>query len=160
MNEAEEYRHKARAMLIRDEGLRLRAYKCTAGYYTIGCGRNIQARGVKGAKLLYYKTIGITHEQAMQWLDEDIRAAELDCEAIFGEVFYKWSQTRRLGWVNLAFNLGRDRLSKFVNTIRAAQLGWWDVVRDRLEKSLWYRQVNSRGPRVVALICDERWDYG
>lgn len=156
----EEYRWKAHAMLIRDEGLRLRAYKCTAGAWTIGVGHNLSARGVKGCKLLYYRTVGITREQALKLLDEDILTAEKDCEAIFGDVFNTWSGLRRLGWVNLAFNLGRDRLSKFVNTIRWAKAGDWGRVRFGLINSLWYKQVKSRGPRVAALICEEQWVYG
>lgn len=156
----EGYRWKAHAMLIRDEGLRLRAYKCTAGHWTIGVGRNLDARGIKGCKLLYLRTVGITREQALAWLDEDISIAEKDCEAIFGEQFSAWSDLRRLGWVNLSFNLGRERLSKFVNTIRWAKSGDWARVRFGLINSLWYKQVKSRGRRVLALICEESWVYG
>lgn len=156
----EEYRNKAHIMLIRDEGLRLNAYQCTAGAWTIGVGRNLSARGIKGAKLLYYRTVGISREKAFQWLDEDIRIAEQDCEVIFGEQFQHWSIHRRLGWVNLAFNLGRERLSKFVNTIKRAKAEEWGRVEFSLTNSLWYKQVRSRGPRVVALICREEWRYG
>ena len=155
----DEYRDKARRMLIQDEGLRLRAYKCTAGFNTLGVGRNLDAKGVKGLILLKYMTVGITKAKALEWLDEDIKAAELDCEAIFGEQFYRWSPLRRLGWVNLAFNLGRVRLEKFVNTIRWAKSEEWAKVHFGLTNALWYRQVKSRGPRVVALICEEKWVY-
>lgn len=156
----EEYRWKARAMLIRDEGLKLKAYKCTAGFWTVGVGRNLSARGTPLPKLLYYKTVGISRETAMKWLDEDIHAAEMDCEAIFGPKFWRWSIHRRLGWLNLVFNLGRHRLLKFRNTIRHAMNEDWHKVRLHLMNSAWYVQVKSRAERVIALICDERWTYG
>lgn len=156
-----DYRQKYQTMLIRDEGLVLTAYKCPAGYWTLGCGRNLSAMGVKGVKLMYYRTVGITRTQAMQWLDEDVRTAERDCSAIFGDpLFDSWSENRRLGWVNFLFNLGRSRALKFENTLRHARAGNWPRVRAHLENSAWYRQVKSRAPRVVSMICDETWPYG
>lgn len=154
------YRDKYQRMLIRDEGLELKAYQCTAGAWTIGVGRNLSARGVTGLKLLYYRTVGVTRHQAMAWLAEDVAEAERDCSHIFGDsLFDSWSENRRLGWVNLAFNLGRARLLKFQNTLRHARDGRWDRVRVHLESSLWFRQVKGRGPRVVAMICDEAFPY-
>jgi lysozyme len=159
--DAKTYRKKVRDMLIEDEGLRLRAYKCTAGYYTIGCGRNIQARGVTGVRLLYYKTVGITKEQAIAWLDEDVATAESDCRKLFGDaLFDSWSENRRLGWVNFLFNVGINTALKFKWTLKHATAQDWRKVRMHLESSLWFRQVKTRGPKVVALICDERWPYG
>jgi lysozyme len=155
-----DYRTKYQKMLIRDEGLRLKAYKCTAGYWSIGVGRNLQARGVTGLKLMYYRTVGITRETAMKWLDEDVQQAEADCSHIFTDaLFDSWHEHRRLGWVNMAFNLGRTRLLAFHNTLRHARNGHWSNVRAHLENSLWFRQVKSRGPRVVSMICDEAFPY-
>lgn len=156
-----DYRAKYQKMLTVDEGLVLRAYKCPAGIWTIGCGRNLDARGVTGMKLLYYRTVGITRDQALKWLDEDVAVAERDCSAIFGDpLFDSWHENRRLGWVNLVFNLGRAKLLKFEHTLRHARNQDWSRVRLHLENSLWYRQVGRRSPRVVSMICDEAWPYG
>jgi lysozyme len=147
-------------MFIEDEGLRLKAYKCTAGAWTIGVGRNLTARGVTGLLLLKYRTVGISREQAIKWLDEDIATAEADCSHIFGDaLFDSWSEFRRLGWTNFLFNLGRDRALKFKDTIRYAKAGHWASVRLHLKSSAWFRQVGVRAPRVVSLICDEAWPY-
>lgn len=154
------YREKYQRMLIRDEGLVLKAYRCPAGYWTAGAGRNLDALGIKGCRLWYYRTIGITREKAMQWLDEDVAVAEKDCHAIFGrELFESWSENRRLGWVNFLFNLGRSRALKFVNTIRHAKEGRWDVVGHHLQLSLWFRQVKSRADRVIRMIVREEFPY-
>lgn len=155
------YREKYQKMFLLDEGLRLKAYKCPAGFNSLGYGRNLDARGVRLPQILYYQTVGISKETAMKWLDEDVAAAERDCRSIFGDaLFDSWGENRRLGWINLAFNLGRASLLKFHNTLMHARNGNWRGVRLHLQNSLWFKQVKGRGPRVVALICDEQWKYG
>lgn len=133
-------------MLERDEGLRLKPYKCTAGFLTIGVGRNLDA-------------IGITREMAFQMLDEDVVTAQKACQKIFDSQFDEWGENRQLGWLNLAFNLGYHSLSKFKNTIRAARLEDWKEVEAGLRGSLWFRQVGQRASRVIAMICRDEFPY-
>jgi lysozyme len=149
---------KARAMLIFDEGLRLKAYQCSEGFWTLGVGRNLSARGVTASQLLWYRTMGITRAKAIQWLDEDISKARDDCHRIFGSSeFGAWSENRRLGWINLAFNLGRSRLLGFYSTIPAARRGDWAKVEAGLRGSRWAQQVGSRSERVIRMICREEF---
>jgi len=150
---------KAKRMLLVDEGLRLKAYKCTANAWTIGCGRNLSDRRITEEELQRYRTIGITREVALQWLDEDVQVARKICVDIFGELFDSWSENRQLGWINLAFNLGRTRLLKFKNTIRAARIEDWFEVENGLRQSLWFKQVKSRAERVIGMICHETFPY-
>lgn len=137
---------KARKMLLLDEGLRLKPYKCTAGKLTIGIGRNLD-------------DVGISENIAYQMLEEDVSIAKKTCEKIFGELFNTWSENRQLGWINLAFNLGRIRLLKFKNTIRAAQIEDWFEVENGLRQSLWFKQVGGRAERVIGMICHETFPY-
>lgn len=53
---------------------------------------------------------------------------------------------------NMIFNLGRTRLSKFVNTLRFLKQRNYAQVADNLEKSLWYRQVGVRSKYLVDRI--------
>ena len=92
-------------------------------------------------------------------LQEDIQTAERDCRRIFGELFDKWGENRRLGWINLAFNLGRTRLLQFRNTLRAARIEDWSEVEKGLRASLWFRQVKGRAERVIGMICHEKFPY-
>lgn len=137
---------KARMMLEADEGLRLKPYRCTAGKLTIGVGRNLD-------------DVGISKATAYQMLDEDILTAQGICERIFAGQFAGWSENRRLGWVNLAFNLGQSRLLQFRNTIRAARANDWVAVESGLRGSLWFKQVKSRAERVIRLVCYEEFPY-
>jgi len=150
---------KAKKMLLVDEGLRLKAYKCTAGAWTIGCGRNLSARRITEEELQRYCTIGISREVAMVWLDEDIEIARKICQRIFGGLFDTWSENRQLGWINLAFNLGHSRLSQFKNTIRAARVQDWDEVEKGLRASLGFKQVGKRAERVIGMIYHYTFPY-
>jgi len=137
---------KAKRMILVDEGLRLKPYQCTAGKTTIGYGRNLT-------------DIGISERIAEDMLVEDLEVARKTCEKIFGDLFHKWSENRQLGWINLAFNLGRARLLKFKNTIRAAQVEDWFEVEAGLRQSLWFKQVKGRAERVIGMICHETFPY-
>lgn len=137
---------KAKKMLSVDEGLRLKPYRCTAGKLTIGYGRNLD-------------DVGISEKIADEMLKEDLEVARKTCQHIFGALFATWSENRQLGWINLAFNLGRTRLSKFKNTIRAAQIEDWFEVENGLRQSLWFKQVKGRAERVIGMICHETFPY-
>jgi GH24 family phage-related lysozyme (muramidase) len=50
---------------------------------------------------------------------------------------------------NMVFNLGRVRLSKFVNTLRFLKERNYAQVASNLEQSLWYRQVGIRAKYLV-----------
>ena len=137
---------KAKKMLLTDEGLRLKPYRCTAGKLTIGYGRNLD-------------DVGISERIADEMLKEDLEVAKKICQRIFGTLFDTWSENRQLGWINLAFNLGQVRLSKFKNTIRAAQIEDWFEVENGLRQSLWFKQVKGRAERVIGMICHESFPY-
>ena len=133
-------------MLIEDEGLRLMPYKCTAGKTTIGIGRNIEDRG-------------ISKKTALQMLREDVKIAADICIRIFGDQFFGFSENRKLGWINFAFNLGENRMLQFKNTLRAARKEDWEAVENGLRQSLWFQQVKGRAERVIRMICHEEFPY-
>jgi lysozyme len=138
---------KLRKMIAVDEGIRLKPYRCTAGKLTIGYGHNLD-------------DLGISKDIADKILDEDIKEAATTCLQVFGQQFTGWSENRRLGWLNLAFNLGFVRFFQFKNTIAAAKQGDWDKVEQGLRDSKWFSQVRSRAERVIMLICKEEIPYG
>ena len=137
---------KAKKMLLVDEGLRLKPYKCTAGKTSIGYGRNLD-------------DVGISQRVADIMLEEDLQVAEKACKRIFGSLYDSWSENRKLGWINLAFNLGYNRLMQFRNTLRAARIEDWPEVEKGLKASLWFKQVGKRAERVIAMVCHETFPY-
>ena len=137
---------KAKKMLLVDEGLRLKPYKCTAGKTSIGYGRNLD-------------DVGISQAVADLMLQEDLQVAEKACKRIFGDLYDSWGENRQLGWINLAFNLGYNRLMQFRNTLRAARIEDWEEVQNGLRASLWFKQVGKRAERVIAMVCHETFPY-
>lgn len=138
---------KIHRMFLHDEGLRLKAYRCTAGKLTIGVGRNLDA-------------VGISRATALQMLEEDVVRADETCRLVFGpERWETWSENRCLGWVNFAFNLGHTGMLQFKRTLAAAFRDDWKGVEAGLKASLWARQVGDRAQRVIAMICREEFPY-
>lgn len=80
------------------EGLRLTAYRCPAGVYTIGYGHT---RGVtRGMK--------ITEEEASAFLTADLRNSEKAVERYDG--IYHWRQNEFDALVSFTFNCGATNL--------------------------------------------------
>jgi lysozyme len=120
--------------LVRDEGVRLKPYRCTAGKLTIGVGRNIDDRG-------------ITNAEAMYLLNNDVAI----CESELTAVLPKWrelSDTRQRVMLNMVFNLGRDRLSKFTMFIGCMKMGDFEGAAKEMMDSAWATQVGQRAVRL------------
>lgn len=132
---------KLRQELIRDEGLRLKAYRDTLGYLTIGVGHLIPSG---------QSVMSITQGQAMEWLDQDIGTAEWRLTQIYPQ-WRSLDDVRQRALLNLAFNLG-GKLGKFKRFLKAVEKCDWDQAAIQLQNSLWYKQVKLRGPRIVHAI--------
>lgn len=149
----------AHRMLKRDEDERRFAYDDktgsdvrklpSGGNLSIGIGRNLAAKGLRPDEILLV---------FRNDLEEALEAAH----RIFPD-FHCYSENRRLGIVNLIFNMGEGNASsgfrEFDETIEHMKAGRWQNAAGNLERTLWFRQVKQRGPRVVALIGDDRYDY-
>lgn len=80
------------------EGLRLTAYKCPAGVYTIGYGHT---RGVK-------RGMKITEEEASAYLAADLHNSEKAVERY--DSIYHWNQNEYDALVSFTFNCGATNL--------------------------------------------------
>jgi lysozyme len=124
-----------------EEGFSEHCYMCTAGAHTIGYGRNIDA--ANGG-------IGITEAEADYLLRNDImRTIE---EVRRWSWFDQLDDVRKSVLVQLAFQLGITRLSKFERMLAALAEGNYDQAADELLDSLFARQVPSRAERLQLKI--------
>lgn len=89
---------KGFALLGDLEGLRLKAYQCTAGVWTIGYGHT---SGVKKGDVC-------TVQQAIDWLRDDVRSTE---NAVNSHVL-KLNQNQFDALVSFTFNVGSGNLRK------------------------------------------------
>jgi lysozyme len=125
--------------LRRDEGLRLKAYRCSAGVLTIGYGHT-------GPEV--HEGLTWTQEQADRALEADAGAA---CKALAKAL--PWVADLdpvRLGVLqNMAFNLGVRGLLQFHNTLACVRQERWEDAAKGLLASLWARQVKGRAVRLA-----------
>jgi len=143
---------------MRDEGLRLKVYRCTAGKLTIGVGRNLDDVGISAdetkelgiTKASAIKN-GITREQAMALLDNDIDRVDdgLDKHISW---WRKLDPIRQRVLVNMGFNLGVRGLLKWTNTLAFIRTGRFEQAARGMEGSLWRRQVGARAVRLISMM--------
>ena len=88
------------------EGVRLTAYKCPAGVYTIGYGHT---RGVK-------RGMKITEEEASAYLTADLRNSEKAVERY--DSIYHWNQNEFDALVSFTFNCGAANLRSLLRNGR------------------------------------------
>ena len=119
-----------KAQLMKHEGLRLKPYQCTAGKWTIGVGRNIEDRG-------------ITEEEAMHLLDNDID----ECQEELDRIIPWWIEKPayvQLVLINMMFNLGATRLLGFKKFLKAVEENNFDLASTEMLDSRWAEQVGQR----------------
>ena len=158
-------KHSLGDQLILHEGLRLETYKCPAGYWTIGVGRNLETKGLTGAEQKFIfgrdgmskqevierlKEQGVTTEQAMWLLANDISECIEDLKTF--DWFDKLDDIRAKVVVDMRFNLGAAGFRKFRKMIAALERGDYNAAADEMVDSKWYHQVGNRSKRLVAMM--------
>ena len=134
--------------LIRDEGVRLRVYRCTAGHLTIGVGHKLTERDVlQGLS-------EISLEQAGYLLHMDIGIAMNGCASIFGrDRFDGFTEARQRALVNMCFQMGTQGLTKFRKMVDAIMRDDWATAQAEALDSKWARSDSpARAQRVAYML--------
>ena len=132
--------------ILLDERLKLRAYRDTVGVPTIGVGHT---KGVKDGDI-------ITKKQAIAFLREDMEDAIEDAKSLCLD-WENMSGPRKGVMVNMAFNLGRDRLSGFKNTLRFINERNYARAATNMLLSKWARQVKGRADRLAYRMMHDEY---
>ena len=125
-----------------EEGYMATCYFCSAGAHTVGYGRNISEGGV-----------GISEEEAAYLLKNDV-VRTID------EVRQRWpwaddiNKAAREVLVELCFQLGAPRLSKFVKCLAALKADDNDTAAAELLDSKFAKQVPARAARLSQRLLD------
>ena len=120
-------------LLILNEGLRLKPYYDTVGKLTIGVGRNLIDNG-------------ISEDEAMYMLENDIRRAVQDLQRIFIN-FNDYDEHVKAVLIDMMFNLGFEGFMSFKKFIRAIKDGDMETAAKEMMDSKWAMQVKSRAER-------------
>jgi lysozyme len=134
------------ASLIKDhEGYRDQVYLDTLGYPTIGYGLLLDKDG--GG----YKSVE-------EWLEKKFQDHLQGALVAYDAFGFKLDEVRKAAVVDLIYNLGPSGFSNFKLFIRALRQGNWVEAESQLRRSLWFKQVGRRGPRICGLIRTGSWD--
>jgi len=126
------------AQLRLHEGVEHKPYKCTAGYLTIGVGRNIEERGLSDDEIDYI-------------LSNDVNIATDELVATF-DWYADLDPIRQRVVVDMVFNLGMPRFKQFKNMIAALEEGDWTEASDQMMDSRWAEQVGLRASRLATMM--------
>jgi len=158
-------KHTLEDQLILHEGLKLRPYRCPAGYWTIGVGRNLETKSLSKGEQQYIlgcdglnrqqvidllKRRGITKEEALVLLAHDIQDCEQDLRQF--EWFGRLDPVRRKVVLDMRFNLGPGGFRGFRKMIAALARGDYKRAADEMVDSAWYHQVGIRARRLVEMM--------
>jgi lysozyme len=128
-------------MLKRQEGVRSHAYQCSAGYTTVGVGRNIDSNG----------GLGLSDDEVDYLLRNDIQRCELELTNAF-PWYKRLDRVRQDAMVSIAFNLGLTRLIKFQNALGHMADGDYILAAEEFRDSKWRQQVGMRCEELCAMI--------
>jgi lysozyme len=124
--------------LKRDEGLRLKPYRCTAGKLSIGVGRNLD-------------DVGISETEALVLLDHDIEKviAQLNYHLAW---WHKLSEPRQRVLINMTFNMGIGTVLTFKKTLALIETGKYPESAKAMLQSRWAKQVGERANRLAKIM--------
>ena len=124
--------------IIKHEGLKLKPYLCPAGKLTIGVGRNIEDNG-------------ISEDEAMYLLENDIKRCESELREIFEE-FNHFPDAVKMALIDMIFNLGKTRFLTFKKLIQAVKEGDFKRAAEEAKNSRWCGQVGNRCEDVCEML--------
>jgi lysozyme len=123
--------------LKREEGFSAHAYLCSENRLTIGYGRNVDELG----------GIGISPDEAELLLRNDIDRTIAECEQ--WEWFGDLQPAQQSVLIQLCFQLGYPRLTKFKRMLAALAEQDYETAADELLDSRFAEQVPRRANRLA-----------
>jgi len=130
----------ATRLLKLHEGLRLKPYKDSKGNLSIGYGHNLDDKS-------------ITSRAAETILYDDIRDAYIDAQCFVGvDTWRNLSNPRQAVVIDMAFNMGLGRLSKFNKFKEALIAKKWLIAASEMMDSRWAGQVGKRAKRLSEIM--------
>ena len=145
-------------MLSLNEGNKPKVYKDSKGNRTIGIGFNLE--DAANRKFLKREGIDInelfdgrklSENETRTLYNHSLTQAFKDAQS-YDPNFAKRPEAVKMTLVDMAFNLGLTRLNKFKDMKAGLMNNDYNVAADEMVDSNWYKQVKSRGPRMVQVM--------
>lgn len=132
-----------------DEGVVYEVYRDHLGYPTFGVGHLITKSDPE-----YGFPVGttISEERVAQAFEADLDVSLRECGMLYGHGWSNFPDEVKEILVNMMFNLGRPRLSKFKKMNGHLEMGDWKNAAVEGRDSRWYRQVGNRAERLMTRL--------
>ena len=141
-------REQVQKQLAIDEGIVHEVYLDHLGYATFGIGHLITDKDPEQG---YTVGTPISEERVTEAFQSDLDISIGECKVLF-DLWDTYPGEVQEILVNMMFNLGRPRLSKFKNFKKAVDAGDWVKAGIEGRDSLWWKQVGNRAERLMVRI--------
>lgn len=132
-----DYLDKCKVALPVDEGKRRKVYKDSLGIETTGIGRNLSN--------------GFSEDEIQLMFRNDLLAADRAARELCPS-FSSLTEDQKAALVNMAFNMGQERLSEFHKMFEAIAKGDFNKAAQEMQASLWAKQVGARAERLAKMM--------
>lgn len=142
---------KLKDQLKIDEGVKYEIYEDHLGYATFGIGHLITDKDPE-----YGWPVGtkVSEERVNEVFKTDVQKFIRETQKVFPDLINK-PDNIQVVLVNMCFNLGAPRLSKFKKFINAINDEQWIEAAIEMMDSRWATQVGSRAERLKQIVLDE-----
>lgn len=133
-----------------DEGVVYEIYHDHLGYPTFGVGHLVLESDPEfGADL----GTAVSEERVKECFERDLDIAIEECDQLYEDGYFGTlpDEVQQI-LVNMMFNMGRTRLSKFKKMHAAILAEDWPEAAKEGRDSRWYRQVTNRAERLMSRL--------
>jgi lysozyme len=142
----------------RNEGFRATPYLDTEQKFTIGIGRCLETNPLTGEE---WKHLLETHQLSVSiskagadWLMiRQLDATERECQRAFADFWPELDEVRREALVEMAYQMGMERLLGFKKMLAAVRAKDWNAAQIEAIDSRWYRQTPERAKRTARQLA-------
>ena len=144
--------NKLQEQLKIDEGVKYEVYEDHLGYATFGIGHLITTADEE-----YQWPIGtkVSEERVNEVFLKDVQTFIKETQKVFPDLINK-PDNIQVVLVNMCFNLGAPRLSKFIKFITAINDEQWIEAAVEMMDSNWANQVGPRAERLRQIVLDQQ----
>jgi lysozyme len=133
-----------------DEGIVCEIYLDHLGYKTFGVGHLVRE---SDPEWNYDVGEPVSVERVVECFESDLDVAVSECVALYGaDVWEGFPGEVQEILVNMMFNLGRPRLSKFRKMNAHLVDGEWSAAAIEGRDSRWHKQVGNRAERLMTRL--------
>ncbi|RMD45765.1 hypothetical protein D6829_01405 [Candidatus Pacearchaeota archaeon] len=155
-----DYESQIKEMIKRHEGIRYRSYRDSEGHRTIGIGFNLERKDARrriemmgyNFRDVFYGRQKLLKKDIEALFEEDFYGAEKVAKKFAGNSWGYLNYSRRAVLIDMAYNLGQEKLYGFKKLRKALQKQNYEKAAEEMVDSKWYRQVKGRAKELVRMM--------